>query len=66
MLSYSGSKAVRKMMKFAKCYVQFVKRDCEAFCEPSPLVSSGHLEALVRDGWQSQKLLKAKQVNALG
>lgn len=53
-------------MKFAKCYVQFVKRDCEAFCEPSPLVSSGHLEALVRDGWQSQKLLKAKQVNALG
>ena len=35
-------------------------------CEPSLLVPSGHLETLVRVEWQNQKLLKARQVNALG
>lgn len=40
----------RKMVKFPKCCFQFVKRGCWVFCEPLPLVGSGHGAALIRSG----------------
>lgn len=65
MLTYSRSKMIRKMMKFAKCCFQFVKRDHGCFVSLYPQCNLAIWKHCSERSVKA-KLLKSKQVNVLG